>query len=214
MCRFDFDSRFVSVVYVGPIRGLRVIRNTFNNTVKPFMISFFLLTIIYMYMDMNVSPATYAHIVFFVIFFYEFTTRPFEVFNNNLCFLMYSSILFLHTVWRATHWNMPCENKYDDYLTLLFSYPFHILFAVYFCNSSRLSLYLPAILDIVDGIQMTENQLDPLINPVWVQTLICLDVFMCYISSLYEIHHLRFPEPTTGSIKLSKRTVTCMLLML
>ena len=170
------------------------------------MISFILLNVIYMYMYMNISPTMYAHSVFFVIFFDELATRPFEVFNNHLCFLVYSSILILHTVWRATHWNMPYENKYDDYLPLLFIYPFHILSPVYICDSSRLSLYLPAIVDIVDGIQMTENQLDP-INPVWVQTLICLAVFMCYIPSLYEIHHLRFPEPTTGSIKLSKRTV-------
>ena len=54
------------------------------------------------------------------------------------------------------------------------------------------------IADILDGIHMTEKQLHPARNPVWMQTVICLAVFM-YIPSMYEVYHLRFLELTTGS---------------
>ena len=174
---------------------------------------------------MGFSPATYAQIVFTFIIMLDGvnTTDISKEVNYHLSFLMCSSILILHTVWRATFkglfyvvtkHNVPATHKdlfsvltkYVDWLRL-FVYTTHILLPTIFRDSSSLSLYLPPILDIFDGIQMTEKQLDPLMNPVWVQTLICLAVFMCYIPSLYEIYHLRFPQPTNGSIKVSKRTV-------
>ena len=42
------------IVYFGPICGLRVIRNTFNNTVKPFMISFIFINVFNL--SMGFSP--------------------------------------------------------------------------------------------------------------------------------------------------------------
>ena len=68
-----------------------------------------------------------------------------------------------------------------------------------------LSYYCSAILDILDGLEMTETQLDPT-NPVWVQITICLAALMCYIPALFEIYHLKFPELTAGSF-LSERSV-------
>ena len=207
----------VIIFYGGSFYGLYVIRNTFKNTVKPFMITFILLIIINMYM--GVSPAMYGYNTFFTIILLDVgNTGTFKLSNNHLCFLAYSSVLILHTVWRATHWNLPLHteimlkySKYDDQLSLIY-FLAQIILPVFFQDSFSLSLYWPAILDILDGMQMTENQLNPLKNPVWVQTLICLAAFMCYIPSLYEIYHLRYPEPTTSSIKLSKRTVNLIQL--
>ena len=67
-----------------------------------------------------------------------------------------------------------------------------------------LSCYCSAILDILDGLEMTETQLDPT-NPVWVQITICLAIFMCYIPALFEICHLKFPEQTVGSFLPERR---------
>ena len=181
------------------------------------MIAFILLAIINMYM--GVSPAKYGYNTFFTFILLDVrNTGTFELSNNHLCFLAYSSVLILHTVWRATHWNLLLYkimfnkySKYDDQLSLIY-FLAQIILPVFFQDSFSLSLYWPAILDILDGMQMTENQLNPLKNPVWVQTLICLASFMCYIPSLYEIYHLRYPEPTTCSIKLSKRTVNLIQL--
>ena len=201
------------IIYEGPICGLRVIRNTFKNTVKPFMISFIFINVFNLYMGF--SPVMHAHNVYLVVIFLDVVTTgaAYKDVSNHLCFLMYSSLLFLHTVWRATHMDLfYALRKYIYWPPLFLLYPAHILLPVYFHDSSRLSLNWPAIVDILDGIHMTEEQLDPAINPVWVQTLICLAVFMCYIPSLYELYHLRFPEQTTGSMKLSKRTVNLIQL--
>ena len=70
---------------------------------------------------------------------------------------------------------------------------------------SHLLPYCPALLDIFDGAEMTETQLDPT-NLVWVQITICLGIIMFYISSLLEMYYLKFPEQTTGSF-LSERRV-------
>ncbi len=63
--------------------------------------------------------------------------------------------------------------------------------------------YCPAILDIHDGIEMSETKLDAA-NPVWMEIMICLAVVMVYIL------HLRFPQLTNGPI-LSKRKVRPVL---
>ena len=171
------------------------------------MISFIFINVFNLYMGF--SPVMHAHNVYLVVILLDVVTTgaKYKHVNKHLCFLMYSSLLFLPTVWRATHKDLFYALRKYIYWPPLFSlYPAHILLPVYFHDSSRLSLYCPAILDILDGIHMTEEQLNPAINPVWVQTLICLAVFMCYIPSLYEIYHLIFPEPTTGLMKLSKET--------
>ena len=196
------------IFYEGSIYGLYVIRNDFRNTAKAFMICFIILTIISMYMQV-ISPASYAQNVFFSgIVLDVYRTSTFKGVNHHLSFLMYSSSLILHTVWCAIPKNdlIMIANRYD-WLPLCFTFPALIFSPIYFRDSSSLSLYWPAMFDILDGIHMTEKQLDPARNPVWMQTLICLAVFMCYIPSLYEVYHLRFPELTARSIKLSKRRV-------
>ena len=211
-----------SIFYVGSFYGLHVIRNAFKNTAKPFMICFIILSIIYMCMHVH-SPATYAGyvLIYFVNVLDVLHTSTCKGVNDYLCFLVYSSSLILHTVWCAIPKNISYEltmhgNRYYDWLILFLWFPFYIFSPIYcrdssslslYRDSSSLSLYWPAIFDIIDGIHMTEEQLDSARNPVWMQTVICLAVLMCYIPSLYEIYHLRFPELTTRSVKLSKRRV-------
>ena len=69
---------------------------------------------------------------------------------------------------------------------------------------SNLLPYCPPLLDILDGVEMTETQLDPT-NLVWVQITICLGIIIFYISSLLEMYYLKFPEPTAGSILTERR---------
>ena len=183
------------------------------------MISFISLTIVFMYM--NVSPVMYG-IFSFTVLFHEVPVRTFkglnQELNNQLRFLVYSSILILHTIWRVIMKHSDsCDlqayvNKYHDWLALFLFCPSQILLPIYFHDSSSLFLCWPAIADILDGIHMTESQLDPAKNLVWVQASICLAVFMCYVPSLYEIYHLIFPEPTIRSINLSKRRVNLIQL--
>jgi hypothetical protein len=79
--------------------------------------------------------------------------------------------------------------------------------------------YCPAIIDIYDGIEMSETQLN-LKNPVWLQIIICLAVIMFYIPSLLEIYHLRYPQLKNGSslserrIRLSQFVSSCMFVVL
>ncbi|CAB4037069.1 Hypothetical predicted protein [Paramuricea clavata] len=79
--------------------------------------------------------------------------------------------------------------------------------------------YCPAIVDIYDGIEMSETKLN-LTNPAWVQIMICLAVIMFYIPSLLEIYHLKFPDLTNGSIYSERRVrlfqcvSSCMFLVL
>ena len=72
-------------------------------------------------------------------------------------------------------------------------------------NASDMLSYCPALLNILDGLEMTHAQVNPT-NPVWVKITICLAILMFYVSSLLEIYYLSFPEQTTGSI-LSERRV-------
>lgn len=207
------------IFYGGSLYGLHVIRNAFKNTAKPFMICFIILSIIFTYMRVA-SPLAYAYYVFSLIFIDVLHTSTCKGINHRLSFLMCSSSLILHTVWCATPKNVLNDltmsglsaNRYLDWLVLFLWFPLYIFLPIYYRDSSSLSLYWPAIADILDGIHMTEKQLDPARNPVWMQTLICLAVFMCYIPSLYEVYHLTFPELTTRSIKLSKRRVNLVQL--
>ena len=203
----------LSIFHVGSYYGLHVIRNAFKNTAKAFMICFIIPTIIFMYMQVT-SPATYTQNVFsFVILRDVVHTSTFEGVNHYLSFLLYSSSLILHTVWCAIPKNdLTISASRYDWLPLCFTFPAYVFSPIFHRDSSSLSLYWPAMFDILDGIHMTEKQLDPAGNTVWMQTLICLAVFMCYIPSLYEVYHLTFPEITTGSIKLSKRRVNLVQL--
>ncbi len=79
--------------------------------------------------------------------------------------------------------------------------------------------YCPAIVDIYEGIEMSETKLNAA-NPVWMEIMICLAVLMVYIPSFLEIYYLRFPQLTNGPI-LSKRKIrfahfvfSCMYLVL
>ena len=70
-------------------------------------------------------------------------------------------------------------------------------------GASNLLQYCPALLDILDSIEMTETQLDPT-NLVWIQITICLAIIMFYISSSLEMYHLTFPEQT-ASVNLDRK---------
>ena len=201
MISSDYDAvavvRFL-IFYGVSLYGLRVIRNAFKNTAKPFLICFIILNIIFTGTHF-MSPTTYTWCVFVVALDVS-RTRTCKEINHHLSFLVYSSSLILHTVWCAIPENIFYEletksaNRYLDWLPLCFNLPFYIFLPIYSRDSSSLSLYWPVMVDILDGVHMTEKQLDLARNPVWMQTLICLAVFMCYIPSLYEIYHLRFPE--------------------
>ena len=72
-----------------------------------------------------------------------------------------------------------------------------LLFASDIFTGNKLSPYLPAMLDIYDGIEMSETKLLQT-NSKWMQAMICLAIIMLHISSLLEIYHLKFPELING----------------
>ena len=84
---------------------------------------------------------------------------------------------------------------------------------VIYCSFSSLSQYCPAILDIIDGAEMTETQLDPT-NPAWVQITICLVILVFYFSSLMEMYCLKFPKQLLGrSYQREDRALTLIQLV-
>ena len=159
-------------------------------------------------MCIDFSPGNFASLVGFIISMDNFgdVTRIDE--NTHLSFLVFSSFLPLYTIWRAAwraarraiYWEILFIDKADSINALISITNFQLLILgnTIHCDASKLLQYCPTLLDIVDGLEMTETQLNPT-NSVWVQIMTCLTILLCYVPSLLEIHHLKFPERTTGS---------------
>ena len=171
---------------------------------------------IVLHMCLGLAPATLTTGLFIVINVGAYTdVNLMSVMNENrhVNFSIYASFLVLHTISCAIPW------KIDHYLQTINSTLTLIFPPVFILNMdvvahhdlSNLLPYCPALLDIFDGAEMTETQLDPT-NLVWVQITICLGIIMFYISSLLEMYYLKFPEQTTGSF-LSERRVTFIQLV-
>ena len=185
------------IVFLVSLFGLRVIQTTFRKNAVIFMIPYFLVSLINL--RVGLSPVMFTAYVCHMIqldTLTHFIMRIKE--NNHLCFLVYSSVLLLHTIWRAIDSNIYYLQKIADIVVLLMLFPVQLQVDIVILGASNLLRYCPALLDILDGIEMAETQLNPT-NPVWVQITICLAVLMFYTSSLLEIYYLKFPKPTTGS---------------
>ena len=182
------------IVFLVSLFGLRVIQTTFRKNAVIFMIPYFLVSLIHL--CVGLSPVIFTWYVGRMIQLDTHFMRIKE--NNYLSFLVYSSVLLLHTIWRAIDDNIYYLYKIADIVALLMLFPVHMQIDILILGASNLLRYCPALLDILDGIEMAETQLNPT-NPVWVQITICLAVLMFYTSSLLEIYYLKFPKPTTGS---------------
>ena len=184
------------VLVLVPLLGLRVIQTTFRENTVIFMIPYFLVSVIHLCVGLSPVVLTQSVYVMIIRDTIADLTRIKE--NNHLFFLTYSSLLLLHTIWRATHCNVYYLTTIAETMALITLFPVHFQIDVIVLGAPNLLRYCPALLDILDGVEMTETQLNP-INLVWVKIVICLAIVMFYISSLLEIYHLKFPKPTTGS---------------
>ena len=192
------------LIFVGELYGLRMIWLNSRKNVVIFTISYLLAIVLHM--CLGLAPATFITGLFIVINVEAFTDVNLMNENRHVNFSIYASFLVLHTIWCTIPW------KIDNYLqtinstlTLIFPPVLILHMDVVHHGLSNLLPYCPALLDIFDGAEMTETQLDPT-NLVWVQITICLGIIMFYISSLLEMYYIKFPEPTTGSF-LSERRV-------
>ena len=191
------------IIFLESVFGPRMILTTLRKNVAILTISCFLAGVFYV--CKGVSPVDFINDLF-VMFYIDTLTTDSRIYENHrLDFMMYSLLLPLHTIWRVIRWNMDYLHKFDEMLCHINLFLILIFMGKIEDAPLPLSYYCSAILDILDGLEMTETQLDPT-NPVWVQITICLAILMCYIPALLEMYHLKFPEPTTGSF-LSKRRV-------
>ena len=174
---------------------LHLIKTRFRKNDVIFMISYILISAIFV--CMGSSPGSFTPFVCCIIIIDNFAdfTRIDE--KTHLCFLVVSSFLPLYTIWRAVQWNILYLDTINAVMSIT-NFQLLILGNTIHCDASKLLQYFPTLVDILDGLEMTETQLNPT-NPVWVQIMICLTILMCYVPSLLEIHHLKFPERTTGS---------------
>ena len=191
------------LIIVGELYGLRMIWITSRKNVVIFTISYLLVSVFDM--CIGLGPATFISYLYIVINVGADTDVNLMNENRHVNFSIYASFLVLHTIWCAIPWKIDHYlQTFNSTLALIFC-PVFILGMEIHHGLSNLLPYCPALLDILDGAEMTETQLDPT-NLVWVQITICLGIIMFYISSLLEIYYLSFPELTTGSI-LSERRV-------
>ena len=165
------------------------------------MIGSLILCVIHVYAD-NCS-SVFIQSVYCMIFFNLFTEHDL-ITSKRLCFMMKSSLLILYTISCALN---PCfvvgPRKTSTLICTIVGQAF-ALADTDILNASDMLSYCPALLDILDGLEMTHAQVNPT-NPVWVQITICLAILMFYVSSLLEMYYLSFPEQTTGSILTERR---------
>ena len=193
--------------FLGSVTGLHVIQiRTFTLDVTMTMGSL-VLSVIHVYAD-NCSSvfiqSAYCMIIFNLLTEHDFTSK-------HLRFMMKSSLLILYTISCALN---PCFvvgiRKTSTLIWTIVGQAF-ALADTDILNTSDMLSFCPALLDILDGLEMTHTQVNPT-NPVWAQITICLAILMFYVSSLLEIYYLSFPEQTTGSI-LTERRVKCIQLV-
>ena len=204
LCYLFFVYLGILIIFLESVFGPHMILTTLRKNVAILTISCFLAGVFYK-VCRGVSPVLLINhlcLVFCIDAIPDFS-RIYE--NYRLGFMMYSLFLPLHTISRVICRNMDYLEKINEMLDHI-----NLFQTLIFINKNGdaplpLSYYCSAILDILDGLEMTETQLDPT-NPVWVQITTCLAILMCYIPALLEMYHLKFPEQTTGSI-LSVRRV-------
>ena len=192
------------LIIVVELYGLRMIWITSRKNVVIFTISYLLAIVLHM--CLGLAPATYISGLYIVINVEAFTDVNLMNENSHVNFSMYASFLVLHTIWCAIRWKVDNYVQTSNSILALIFPPVLILHMdVAHHGLSNLLPYCPPLLDIFDGAEMTETQLDPT-NLVWVQITICLGIIMFYSSSLLEMYYIKFREPPTGSF-LSERRV-------
>ena len=187
---------------LGSVFGLRVIQIKFRKNDVIFMIPYILLSVAHA--CAGVSPGSFINFVHGIIITDIFT--DFTRINDNfhLGFLVFSSFLPLYTVFCAMNWNILYLDRVNAIMAILANLQGPILLDIFSHGSSRLLPYCPALLDILDGLEMTETQLDPR-NVVWVQITICLTILLFHIPSLLEMYYLKCPERTNVLIVSERR---------
>ena len=212
---FECYDKVLPILFVGSIYGLVVIWYIVRKDAVTFM---FLSIVVSVFMSplyplMNFVAASFTRTLYHGI---TISQGKFSKENNNLCFLMYSFLLAVHTswpFWRARDWNLSYNmGRIQEICTIMFILPLFLLQDVLDRGVSHLLPYCPAMLDIFDGIEMRETQLDPETKSISMQITICMAILTFYISSLLEIYHLKFPKQTTGSI-MSERKVKLIQLV-
>ena len=174
------------------------------------MVPFILVNVLFMYLGF--SPAFYTIFVCFAIMINGFNKE-----TNHLRFLMSFSLFIFHTIYRViviNHDITGYNKTFEMFQLISFFLPWMLIDIAIIAahGASNLLPYCPALLDILDGVEMTETQLDPT-NLVWVQITICFAIIMFYISSSLEMYHLMFPEQTaSGSILTEERVKFFQLL--
>lgn len=200
------DAVFILVVvlvFLGELCGLRMIWIISRKHVVIFTISYLSASVLHM--CIGISPTSLIISLHNLIYGMDLLTdRNLVNENSHMYFLMIASALVLNTIWCAIGWMVHYWDTINAMLIVI-SFPGEILqMDIIDHGLSSLLPYCPAILDIFDGAEMTETQLDPT-NPAWVQIMICLAIVMFYISSFLEMYYLKFPEQTIERI-LQKRT--------
>ena len=187
---------------LGSVFGLRVIQIKFRKNDVIFMIPYILLSVAHA--CAGVSPGSFVNFVHGIIITDIFTdfTRINDIIH--LDFLVFSSFLPLYTVFCAMNWNILYLDRVNAIMALLTYLQGPILLDIFSHGSSRLLRYCPTLLDILDGLEMTETQLDPR-NLVWVQITICLTILLFHIPSLLEMYYLKCPERTNVLIVSERR---------
>lgn len=193
--------------FLGSVIGPHVIQTrTFTFDVAMNMVLPVGLSVIHVFAD-NCSSvfiqSAYSMIIMTVFIEPDFTSK-------HLRFMMKSSLLILHTISCALN---PCYvvgiRKTSTLIWTILGQVFALADTDIF-NASDMLPFCPVLLDILDGLEMTDAQVDPT-NPIWLQITICLAIIMFYISSLLEMYRLSFPEQTTGSVLTERRVMYIQL---
>lgn len=176
------------VVYVGVLCGFRMIWITFR---KKKVLIFMTLTFLtsFLHMCIGIPPTGFIFYLYFVIHMWDRVTGVTRLKAERIYFtlLMYSSLLTLKTICSAVHWNPPASalpyigTHYLERICVIQTIiilQIHLLEDMNFQAASDLLPYCPAMLDIFDGFEMTETQLDLETNPSCVQPvwphIVCL----------------------------------------
>ena len=130
--------------------------------------------------------------------------------DSTLCYLVFLFFLFEPILYAILTGCAMFMIKLDSVLrnfniVMCWLSPLQLLVHVYIQeNGHDLLRFCPAIIDILDSIEMFTSK-SASTNPVWVQVTICLAVLVFYISSVLEIHLLRYPESPNRSILSGRR---------
>ena len=191
------------VIYPGTIYWLYIYQSSWRNDAKKFFIAFTLVIASFAFLfDISREQYTTCYIAIFgTVNLNDKIHHHFD--KNDPSYLsMFSSLLIVHTIWNAiksnlwsTMWCFSPENC--TRIPAIYGGLHILLYLSVMCvlGASDLLPYCPAMVEIFDGIVMSETELHAT-NSGWVQAMICTAIILLHISSLIEIYHLKFSELT------------------